>query len=531
MPTGLRATILATQAANLKAFWRLNEASGDFADSSGNSKTLTTTVDPTFAADGPCGRAASFNGTTQYASRTDSVLGSGAITAFTFLVVVKGTNNDNGESVLSTMKSNDGSGQIRFFSGWTGYSQVNTDGVLFVMNNAGTILIGNVAGEVIANVFDTNFHIIIGRYNGTKFDFFKDSATPGLTKTIALGTLSGLDRTSVGCQLGSTPAGFKDCSAQMVAWWDTALTDAEISALVDSWTTCAVYADGTGDFTSLATWKACVDSTGGERNAKCTGSVGNFSSTTWTPTTSNISPEPGFGHQLDLTGASMGTCTILATGFTIDGMRMTGNCDISSEDVTDVTIKNCILAGTNNALGVVSEGAGSYTRTLINNVILNDCSIFLDTAAGTLTVDVISYNNYTDSAQGMDFDEFVTGTSGTLNVTAKNNIASLYHWNVTNGTITSSNNLSENASGVLGADGGGGTGHLVDKALADQVINVASNWKMKAGAVTRDAGATVAGVTTDAMGTRRPHGGVYDIGPHEWFATSSRLHTGIGVGV
>ena len=84
------------------------------------------------------------------------------------------------------------------------------------------------------------------------------------------------------------------------------------------------------------------------------------------------------------------------------------------------------------------------------------------------------------------------------------------------GTPTGSNNISSDTTAVT-RFGAGSLNNIAAAALFASVTAGAEDFRPLSGStVMRDAGVTIAALTTDALGTARPQGSAYDIGPVEY---------------
>lgn len=230
--------ILATQAANLKGYWKCDETSGTtLADSSGNSKDLTLSGTPAtdynLNQSGQDGAAIQFLGAAGYASRTDSVIGSSP-SAMTLLAFVKGSSQAGGRILafgrgsVSTNPIIDIQAEGR---GVTGFHRSNT----------GTASQNLITGG--GPALDDSFHCVVYRLGSGVYDILCDAALVNrLTTTVSTTTL---DRTAIGALLRATAGNFFAGYIQHVAAWDVALTDNEIKAIVQA---SGLTAKGSGRF-------------------------------------------------------------------------------------------------------------------------------------------------------------------------------------------------------------------------------------------------------------------------------------------
>jgi hypothetical protein len=233
-PGSFAAVILATEPANLQGYWKCDETSGTtLADSSGNSKNLTlhgvAGSDYSLTQSGEQGISIRFYGTTNsYADRSDSpnsILGSSNLqninwTMFALVkgdapaaddVNVMGLSNDATAAPFVAMDSGPSLTNIR--------AQIRNNDFSYTVNFEG------------GTAFDSTWHSVVFRRNGTNFHIFVDgviagtfSGTPTITNAIvatSLGKLikSGHQRPSLNGYI------------QHAAIWNTALSDSEIMAI------------------------------------------------------------------------------------------------------------------------------------------------------------------------------------------------------------------------------------------------------------------------------------------------------------
>jgi hypothetical protein len=224
----LPTTILATQASNLKAYWKCNETSGTtLADSSGNTKTLdlhgSSSTDYNLNQSGQSGASIRFLGVSGYADRGDSVIGGSlGLTTWTFFCLIKGSSNTAGFAVIVVTN-------FSTHAPWTGIrSSVGT----------GAAIGGNVRNDDFSypvsieggTGFNDSWHSVAWRRNGNDWSVWVDGSSVA-TKTQAVSATT-VDRTSLGARARDTgPAEIATCYVQHVALWNVALSDSEIVAL------------------------------------------------------------------------------------------------------------------------------------------------------------------------------------------------------------------------------------------------------------------------------------------------------------
>ena len=225
-PGSFAEVILATEPANLKGYWKCDEASGTtLADSSGNSKNLTITgaINANYwlgeaGEQGTCFRT---DGVAGYASRNDSVIPSLNSTNFTLFALFKGGTDftaGNALSISSSLSGNDRAGMGAAPSSSTASAQARGNST--IMNSAFT---GGTA-------FNGSWHAVAFRRNGTAFNIFVDGVSVATT-TATLATGSTCNRTSLMHLLTSGTTQYAKGSIQHAAIWNRALSDSEIVAI------------------------------------------------------------------------------------------------------------------------------------------------------------------------------------------------------------------------------------------------------------------------------------------------------------
>jgi hypothetical protein len=234
IPGSFARVILATEPANLKGYWKCNQTSGTtLVDSSGHSKNLTlhgvAGTAYSLAQPGEQGASIRFYGTTNsYADRSDSpnsILGSSNLqnSNWTMFALVKG--NTQAAGAASVMGLGNSGTVAPFVAMDSGPSltkiraQIRNNDFSYTVNFEG------------GSVFNSIWHSVVFRRNGTNFHIFVDgviagtfSGTPTITNAIvatSLGKLikSGHQRPSLNGYI------------QHAAIWNTALSVSEIVAI------------------------------------------------------------------------------------------------------------------------------------------------------------------------------------------------------------------------------------------------------------------------------------------------------------
>jgi hypothetical protein len=233
-PGSFAAVILATEPANLEGYWKCDETSGTtLADSSGNSKDLTlhgvAGSDYSLTQSGEQGDSIRFYGTTNsYADRSDSpnsILGSSNLqnTNWTMFALVNGDAQAAGDA--SVMGLSNSAFVAPFFTMDSGPSLTQIKAQ--IRNNDFSHTVNFEGGTA----FDSIWHSVVFRRNGTNFDTFVDgviagtfNGTPTITNAIVTTSLGKLLKS--GNQHPSLNG-----YIQHAAIWNTALSDSEIMAI------------------------------------------------------------------------------------------------------------------------------------------------------------------------------------------------------------------------------------------------------------------------------------------------------------
>lgn len=218
--TGLDNVILATQPSSLKGYWKCDETSGTtLVDSSGTGNDLALTGGYTLNQSGLVGASITFNGTSGYASRSDSVLGNSP-SAFTIFALAK-VSSATALRIFSIGNSADNDSAISIQAsggGGAGFHRADAGGANSILTGGGPFV-------------DNSWHMICFRLSGGIYTLFIDgtilhqeAAAPGTTT---------LNRTAIGALLRASASNFWPGSIQHVAVWDTALTDNEVDTIFD----------------------------------------------------------------------------------------------------------------------------------------------------------------------------------------------------------------------------------------------------------------------------------------------------------
>ena len=186
---------------SLAAYWKCDETSGNLADSSGNSKTLTYSGSGAIYS----GSDITLDGATGYFSRTDSILGSTLPSEWTMGLFVNGLAQD-AKFVFGMGRSSSNTPACAIGSGVVASGQSSSSGKCFVRTDANTSLWGNASGEAYGTAFDDTWHLIVALRRSGVYRYFIDGTEVG-NVTIAQGTTT-LDRTALGCFLRATAASF-----------------------------------------------------------------------------------------------------------------------------------------------------------------------------------------------------------------------------------------------------------------------------------------------------------------------------------
>ncbi len=216
----LAAQIAGTQAASLKGYWKCDETSGTtLADSSGNANDLTTTGSPTLGVAGQVGNAIMLNGTSQYASRTSSVIGN-TPSAFTIIALVKGVEAQNAARLVSFGRSTSNNPTISLQTGaaigptFRGFWRDDASATKILTKHCGIGL-------------HDEWRMIAIQVDATTCALWQDDHKLSTTSYTSAATT--LNRTAIGALLRASASNFFAGSIQHVAVWTAKLTDTEIT--------------------------------------------------------------------------------------------------------------------------------------------------------------------------------------------------------------------------------------------------------------------------------------------------------------
>ena len=281
-PGSFAAVILATEPANLKGYWKCDETSGTtLVDSSGNSKNLTlhgvAGSAYSLAQSGEQGGSIRFYGTTNsYADRSDSpksILGSSNLqnSNWTMFALVKGDAQAAGAA--SVMGLGNSATAAPFVDMDSGHSLTKIRA--HIRNNDFSYTVNFEGGTA----FDSIWHSVVFRRNGTNFDTFVDgvitgafSGTPTITNPIVVTSLGKLIKS--GNQFPSLNG-----YIQHAAIWNRALSDSEIMAIQTARFAAVILATEPANLKGY--WKCdetsgttLVDSSGNSKNLTLHGVAG-----------------------------------------------------------------------------------------------------------------------------------------------------------------------------------------------------------------------------------------------------------------
>jgi hypothetical protein len=233
-PGSFAEVILATEPANLKGYWKCNQTSGTtLVDSSGNSKNLTlhgvAGTAYSLAQPGEQGISIRFYGTTNsYADRSDSpnsILGSSNLqnTNWTMFALVKGDAQAAGAASVMGLGNSGTVGPFVDMDSGPSLTKIRA----LIRNNDFSYTVNFEGGTA----FDSRWHSVVFRRNGTNFATFVDgviagtfSGTPTITNAIVATSLGKLIKSAT-----QNPS--LNGYIQHAAIWNRALSDSEIVAI------------------------------------------------------------------------------------------------------------------------------------------------------------------------------------------------------------------------------------------------------------------------------------------------------------
>jgi len=187
--------------------------------------------------------------------------------------------------------------------------------------------------------------------------------------------------------------------------------------------------------------------------------------------------------------------------------------------VEGTTVERCLIKSS-DAYCVFGYGKAGAVFNVRNNIMIKDgesnelpvCRLI-----GLSTYPV--YNVYHNVFTGAGVAQYGLQTNtakGSLDLVAENNISfdnDDGDYALAGTSITANNNISSDAT----ADDDGGSGNLIDQTDTDILTDPSNDdFRLKSTSAAIGAGVTIASVTTDILGTSRPKGGSYDIGPYEY---------------
>lgn len=306
--------------------------------------------------------------------------------------------------------------------------------------------------------------------------------------------------------------------------------------------------DGTGDYTTLASWWTAVrGSTNPEQWAEVYsgGSVGDFSWSGMTNATTTAAEHPriygapGHRHAGRVpddpdTVARCGKINVAQANHqvTIEGMYLhaENNSAVSFGTATTgnangpYTIRQCLLRRTisNNTAGGAIAWTVYQSRSLHlhNNIVIVDGSLGASSTKGVIdiggnnSIDGTYYHNTIHTALPM---AGFRSPNAQVRGTFYNNVATVGGVAFAQRGAVRSHNASSDATAdsILG-----GSDNLVNVVAANQFINMASDWNLSPTTDLLDAGNPSLVLAIDAVGNVRPNGVAADIGALEWFPSA-----------
>ena len=212
---------------------------------------------------------------------------------------------------------------------------------------------------------------------------------------------------------------------------------------------------------------------------------------------------------------------------TLDGLHAdqnsTGYYDavhMGNYQIEGTTVERCLIKSS-GAHCVVASGKAGAVFNVRNNIMIKDGGLgAVCRCVGPATYPVYNvYNNIFTGAGSGSTQEYGLQTNlakGSLDLVAENNISFDNEdgdYSLLGTSITANNNISSDAT----ADDAGGSGNLIDQTDTDILTDPSNDdFRLKSTSAAIGAGVTIASVTTDILGTSRPKGGSYDIGPYEY---------------
>ena len=310
--------------------------------------------------------------------------------------------------------------------------------------------------------------------------------------------------------------------------------------------------DGTGDYTSLATWEDAVDgSASADQHAECYtgGNLGGVTLNGWSATATSTSypriyAADGNGHGGNISSGAYINASFCINNYVpfarIEGLRIsnTNAANIAVNFANSATSNGCraeelLIHGSFQSGITMSNSTSSSDSSFFctNNIIIIDGSLSsvpigiycISSTSSSVTTKSYIYNNsiYVDN-QGTLTNKgvvFVQSGSNTLSETTENN-AVIGNSYTTCYSVLAATNISHSFNNNISSDAtaGGFSGSSNQTSIsASQTFSDADNNNFTPVATALDTGKTISIVQTDALGTIRPYGQAYDIGAIEYF--------------
>ena len=225
--------------------------------------------------------------------------------------------------------------------------------------------------------------------------------------------------------------------------------------------------------------------------------------------------------------ASADLISIYMSFVTLDGLHADQNSTENYDAVhmglfyvEGTTVERCLIKSSGYYC-VIGFGKAGAVFNVRNNIMIKDGgagSVCRCVGGSAYPVYNIYNNIFTGAgADGpQDYGLQTNIAKGNVDAVAENNISfdnDDGDYSLLGTSITANNNISSDAT----ADDYGGSGNLIDQTDTDILTDPSNDdFRLKSTSAAIGAGVTIASVTTDILGTSRPKGGSYDIGPYEY---------------
>lgn len=551
-------TILAASAN--AAYWKLDEASGNFADSSGNGFTLTATglEAGDYRGDGANGFALGNPdlATGEGATANVAPLGATIPAAFTIWFLARKASPSASRVCVELDSTTDADTSLKVQTFTT-----PARALFRVVADDATV---NHSQSTLSTAFEATWHSVCVVRRAGVFTQYVDGVQSGTETTGALGTLT-CDRVSIAFD-GAATNPFSG-AMQHVFLLNRAITTTELATLQAAVRYITVKPGGGGDFTTLAAAHAAINTSDPLAAAVAStiecfaGDAGALTTTTADTIAATIQSAPSARH----TGIDAGTSGIAHIAGTLNiappagkawivrGMQISqqllANWTSTAGHNATVTFEKNLMIVTSGTLGAIIDAtvtnAGGAADTITGTVTVRN-NIVLVKGTASITAGICGNSNAVGGLSAvitLNFNVFgnsISRTAGTLangvllsstdTLLAAGNVVAVVNDNASGGTATAhflasdtgtgvgtivTTGSSHNASTDATGDDFGATGAIINGTATDWWTDPATDLTLKAGSGLIDTGVTIGSFSDDIIGTGRPQNGTWDIGAFE----------------